>query len=165
MDTDAEQTHHGFDQQFAGPGRTPPAVILRRPAHNGVQALQIIFAELIVAVVGSTVVQSRFAIAAKLVDDAADRGVVHVQHLRRLPRRASADHIKDHEIPQSGSSVPVTSQPLGQPILDTHPNVQDNLVHGNSFRSQDRVLRALMGEFPFSIPAAPLRAADSRTVI
>src|SRR5437879_7474472 len=52
------------------------AVILRRAAHNGVQALQIIFAELIVAVVGSTVVQSRFAIAAKLVDDAADRGVV-----------------------------------------------------------------------------------------
>src|SRR5262249_51368730 len=151
MDANPGQAHHSFHQQFAGPSWTPPAIIFRRPGYDRVQTLQIIFAELIVTVVGSTIIQSRFAIAAKLIDDAPNRSMMHVQYRRGLPRRATVDHIENHQIPQSGSSVSAMTQSSGQSFLDTDSDLQHNLLHGNSFRSQDRFLRATYGEFPFFI--------------
>jgi hypothetical protein len=155
MNTHARQTHHGCDQQFAGPGRPPPAIKLRRQADDGMQALQIILVKLIVPIVGSAILQSRFAIATEPIDHTPHGGGVHLQHLRRLSGRASMDHIEDHKITQPWTGLPALTQSLTKPLLDAIPNLQDNLFHGNSFRSQVRYLGALVAEFPFFYSHSP----------
>ena len=62
------------------------------------QTLQVIFAELFLAIVGSAILQARFTIAAKSRYHSSNRGVVHLENFRGLAGRASVDRIDNHQV-------------------------------------------------------------------
>jgi hypothetical protein len=74
-------------------------------------------------------------------------------------------HIQDHQVAQLRGGVSAAPQTFRQTLLDLETSLQHNLLPGNSFRSQDRVLRAFAGNSHFLFWHHLARAADSRTVI
>src|SRR5262245_26814569 len=150
VNANARLAFHRLEQKFTRPGRTPPAVLLRRRPHQPIQHVEVVLVELGGAVVFAAIEEAAHAHGAEAIGHAIDRGVVDGEPARRLAGTPAAGEVEDDQVADTQLGRATGMQIFEEPLLDEITQFGDNRRHGNSLPWGVSPREHSHGEFPFS---------------
>src|SRR5262245_23393166 len=150
VNANARLAFHRLEQKFTRPGRTPPAVLLRRRPHQPIQHVELVLVELGGAVVFAAIEEAAHAHGAEAIGHAIDRGVVDGEPARRLAGTPAAGEVEDDQVADTQLGRATGMQIFEEPLLDEITQFADNRRHGNSLPWGVSPREHSHGEFPFS---------------